>query len=127
MTKRLSITPKPGLLSVTPRWRAKFAQEACEILINEGRMTEVLLKISGLSLEDLTGQPKTSTSRSSGRKQANKCRSVPAFEEHETLCKDVKEMVTDGFSHGNKTELTVVNTTDLGTDLGGDSDQNTLF
>jgi hypothetical protein len=127
MTKRLSVTPRQGLLRVPPQLRRKFIETACEILIEEGRMAEVLLKISGLTLEDLTDQPKPSTSRSYGRKQVNKCRSASAFEARETFSEDLGEKVTDGPLHKNRIELSEVNTTGFSTDLEVDSDQSTLF
>ncbi|MGD9685361.1 MAG: hypothetical protein AB7U43_00025 [Desulfobacter sp.] len=127
MSKRISITPKQGLLSVHPPLRGKFAQTACEILINEGRMTEVLLKISGLTLEDLTDQLKPPAGLPRRRKQTNKSRSTSSFSEHKTLCEDMEEMVTDGFLRGNMAELRVVKTNDSGTDSEDDSDQSTLF
>lgn len=129
MTKRLSVTPRQGLLRVPPQLRRKFIEAACEILIEEGRMAEVLLKISGLTLEDLTGQPKPPAGLPSRRKQTNKSRSTSSFSEHKTLCKDMEEIVTDGFLRGNMAELRVVktNTNDSGTDSEDDSDQSTLF
>ena len=56
MTKRISVTPGAQLRLVPNRWQSKFASEAAEILIREGRSSEVLQSISGLTLADLTGE-----------------------------------------------------------------------
>ena len=56
MVKRISITPKEGLLKVPQIWRRKFAEAASEVLILEGRYKEMMAIISGLTLADLTGE-----------------------------------------------------------------------
>lgn len=56
MAKRITITPRGQLMLISSRWQGKFAEEAAEILIREGRYGEVLQAISGLSLADLKGE-----------------------------------------------------------------------
>ena len=56
MKKRISITPKEGLLKVPGNWRRKIAEEATEVLIQEGRYREMMARISGLTLADLTDE-----------------------------------------------------------------------
>lgn len=56
MAKRISVTPGVRLRLVPSRWQSKFASEAAEILIREGRSSEVLQSITGLTLADLTGE-----------------------------------------------------------------------
>ena len=56
MAKRISVTPGAQLRLVPNRWQAKFASESAEILIREGRYSEVLKSITGLTLADLTGE-----------------------------------------------------------------------
>lgn len=56
MEKRISITPGAQLRLVSSRWQAKFASESAEILIREGRYSEVLQTISGLTLADFAGE-----------------------------------------------------------------------
>lgn len=56
MEKRISITPKEGLLKVSPKWRRKFAEESAEVLILEGRYSEMMTRISGITLADLIGE-----------------------------------------------------------------------
>ena len=56
MEKRISITPRKGLLLVKPEWQRKFAEEAAEVLISEGRYSEMMSRISGITLADLSGE-----------------------------------------------------------------------
>jgi hypothetical protein len=58
MAKRISIVPGPLLLTIREDWRRKFAEASAEILIEEGRYSEVMLMIIGLKKEDLlAGKP----------------------------------------------------------------------
>lgn len=59
MVRRISITPGDQLRLVPNRWQAKFASISAEILIQEGRYSEVMQTITGLSLADLTGESLT--------------------------------------------------------------------
>lgn len=56
MEKRISITPRKGLLLVKPEWQRKFAEEAAEVLMAEGRYSEMMSRISGITLADLSGE-----------------------------------------------------------------------
>lgn len=37
-------------------WRKKFAEESAEVLISEGRYPEMMTRISGITLADLSGE-----------------------------------------------------------------------
>lgn len=56
MANRISITPREELLKVPKKWRRKFAEQAAEILIREGRSGEVLQQISELTTDYLSGE-----------------------------------------------------------------------
>lgn len=57
MAKRITITPRELLLRyVPPRWQGKFAEMAAEIMIDEGRIAEILQLVTGLRLVDLSGE-----------------------------------------------------------------------
>ena len=57
MGKRISITPQIKLLNVVPKWRRRFAEEAAEVILSEGRYKEIMFRIIGLSPTELTDQP----------------------------------------------------------------------
>jgi len=56
MANRISITPRDRLRLIPKRWQGKFAEMSAEIIIQEGRHADVLQKVSGLSLSDLSGE-----------------------------------------------------------------------
>ncbi len=56
-TRRITITPKEGLLGVPKELQSKFAVAAAELLISEGRRADVLSIISGLTASDLIEGP----------------------------------------------------------------------
>ena len=41
---------------VKPEWQRKFAEEAAEVLMSEGRYSEMMSRISGITLADLSGE-----------------------------------------------------------------------
>ena len=51
--KRFSFTPGKELLTVNPKWQRRFAEEAAELMILEGRYTEIMRRISELTEVDL--------------------------------------------------------------------------
>lgn len=55
MKKRLTITPRTELLTICKKWQGKFAEEAAETMIREGRSGELLQKIVGITADDLNG------------------------------------------------------------------------
>lgn len=55
MKKRLTITPRTELLTISKKWQGKFAEEAAETMILEGRSGELLQKIVGITADDLNG------------------------------------------------------------------------
>jgi len=69
MAKRISVTPGAQLRLVPNRWQAKFASESAEILIREGRYSEVLKSITGLTLADLTGESLSLKETSNNKKK----------------------------------------------------------
>ncbi len=56
MKKRISITPQKRLLEVPVKWQRRFAEEAAEVLLQEGRYTEMMSRISGLTHADFTAE-----------------------------------------------------------------------
>lgn len=66
MAERISIRPGEGLLKVPKPWRKRFAEESAETVIREGRLGEILQKISGLSSDILAGEPCLSEKKLSG-------------------------------------------------------------
>lgn len=56
-TRRITITPREGLLRVPEKLQSRFAEAAAEILISEGRRAYVFNQISGLTAIDLTEDP----------------------------------------------------------------------
>lgn len=57
MADRVQISPKNAFLKIAPRWRREFAEEAVEVIMAEGRYTEIMTRITGLTLSDLTSDP----------------------------------------------------------------------
>jgi hypothetical protein len=73
MEKRISITPRKGLLTaVRPEWQRKFAEEAAEVIISEGRYSEMMTRISGITLADLSGEPNAVTQEKTTRQRKTK-------------------------------------------------------
>lgn len=60
---RVQITPKGAFLEVEPRLRKKFAEEAVEVVMEEGRHQEIVnrifIKITGLTQQALTSEVAT--------------------------------------------------------------------
>jgi hypothetical protein len=69
-TIRISITPRDRLLKVPKAWRRKFAEEAAELVITEGRYKEIMLRITGITLADLTGDSTAQTTQKTRRRHA---------------------------------------------------------
>lgn len=61
MENRVQISPKNAFLKIPPRWRREFAEEAVEVVMAEGRYTEIMTRITGLTPFDLTKEPASIT------------------------------------------------------------------
>ena len=87
--RRITITPREGLLGVPEKLQREFAETAAEILISEGRRAYVYSQISGLTAFDLTDGPAVVTPvKTTKQKKPNAALQVAQAGPEPTPCAD---------------------------------------